>query len=161
VLETAEAMDESLEVQRQLILLREDLMAQVHHFMGNTEASRAAADAAWFRLQTLRDSLGDDYRILLAEARIAALRGAPAGELQTRVERARNERPFDGLETPRTDFEATRVFALAGLANHAIALLEPLFTSPGPVTTFTIEVDPAFDDIRDDPGFVAMMEGQQ
>jgi TolB-like protein/cytochrome c-type biogenesis protein CcmH/NrfG len=161
VLETAQAMDESLEVQRQLILLREDLMAQVHHFMGNTEASRAAADAAWFRLQTLRDSLGDDYRILLAEARIAALRGAPAGELQTRVERARNERPFDGLETPRTDFEASRVFALAGLANHAIALLEPLFTSPGPVTTFTIEVDPAFDDIRDDPGFVAMMEGQQ
>lgn len=160
-LAAVQGMDDRLEVQRQLIVLREDYLAQVYHFMGDHEASRSAADAAWFRLQTLRESMGDDYRLLLAEARVAALRGEPAENLASRVSQALGAQPADGVETRRASLEAARLYAMAGETAEAVAQLEPLFTPPSWVTAFSVEYDPAFDGIRESPEFIAMLERQK
>jgi len=160
-LTAAESMSAEMEVQRQLIRLREGLVAEIRYFMGDSAAAREAADAAWFRLQTLRGTMGNDYRILLAEARIAALRGEPAGQIEARAADALAAQPADGIESRRAQLEVARIFALAGLARLAVTRLEPLFQPPSGVSVHTIGTDPAFDGIRDEPGFIAMMERQR
>jgi serine/threonine-protein kinase len=157
-LEAARKLPDVKEVQRSAILLREDKAAEILHFMGRHEESRAAADAAWFRLQSLRDSLGDDYRILTAEARLSALRGEDADAVRARVTKARKARPADALEEFRFDYEVARIFAMAGLTNDVIPLLEPQFAPPSETSVYRLELDPAFDGIREEPEFTAMME---
>ena len=44
------------------------------------------------------------------------------------------------------------------MAPEAAEILEALFQPPSDVSVYRIDLDPAFDDIRDDPVFVAMME---
>ncbi|KAA9131340.1 hypothetical protein F3N42_08435 [Marinihelvus fidelis] len=160
-LATIQKMDARMEVQRQLIALREDQAAQVYHFMGDFEASSAAADAAWFRLQGLRETLGEDYRILLAEARVSALRGEVGEPLQRRVTGALDAQPPDGVESKRVALEAARIYAMADMGDDAVSLLEPLFQPPSLVSVHTVGTDPAFDGIRESPAFIAMMERVQ
>jgi len=157
-LEAVQGLDDAMEIQRQLIFLREDGAAQFLHFLGREYESRAAADAAWFRLQSLRQTLADDYRILQAEARMAALRDAPTDEVRARVAQAMAARPADRLEEAYTNYQFARIYAMAGLAADVIELLEPLLSPPSTTSTHRIELDPAFDAVRAEPEFIAMME---
>ena len=47
------------------------------------------------------------------------------------------------------------------MADDAIKLLEPLFAPPGETSVFIVDLDPAFDTIREEPEFIAMMERQR
>ena len=64
----------------------------------------------------------------------------------------------DAVENARFQLEYARIFAAAGMADDSIRLLEPLFSPPSETSTFTVDLDPVFDGIRDEPEFVAMME---
>jgi len=157
-LEVARKLPNDLEIQYGLITLREDWAAQTLHFMGNTDEARQAAGAALFRLKGLHTELGEDYRIDLAEARVRAVQGAAPAEIRTLVKKSLSSMPADDLAAFETKFTHAQIFAIAGMASETIERLEPLFEPPSTVSVFVIELDPAFDGIRDDSEFVAMIE---
>jgi TolB-like protein len=160
-LEAARNMPDELEIQRGYIRLREDWAAQVLHYMGRADEAKAAADAAWFRLQGLRDRLGDDYRIDRAEAMLSVFRGAGSDEIRARVDQAIASAPPDAVEAFRDREQLARTLGMAGLVEDAIGLLEPLLSPPSETSVFTIDLDPSYDGIRDDPRFMAMLERQR
>ncbi len=159
-LETVRNMADELEVQRQLITLREDWAAQILHYMGRQDEARDAANAALFRLQRLRGKLGADYRIDLPEARLHALLGESNEAVRARVNKSMASQPEDEVEAFRIRLDVARIYASAGMAADCVDLLEPLLLPPSETTLSTVNLDPAFDGIRNDAEFVAMMERQ-
>ncbi|MEE4174653.1 MAG: tetratricopeptide repeat protein [Xanthomonadales bacterium] len=160
-LEAVDNMPEALEFNRARIQLREELQALIHFLAGREEAARSSADAAWFRLQNLRQTLGEDYRILHAEAVVAALRGEAPDVLRERVQRAVDARPVDAVESILQDWELSRVFGLAGMAEDATRWLSSRLAAPSYVTARRVALDPAYDAVRDDLAFAAMLERHQ
>lgn len=157
-LEAIANMNDNLEVQRARIRLREEFLAQVHFLAGDHEASRAAADAAWFRLQVLREKLGDDYRILQAEAMLAPYRGETPAQISERVERFLAAHPPDAVEELFHVWEIAQTYGLAGMSAEAVELLSERLAAPSFITVNRIDLDPAFDNIRDDLAFATMLE---
>ena len=117
-----------------------------------------AADAALFRLKGLSSELGQDYRTDLAEAMIGAIRGTSTPEIKTLLERAITTSPRDELAAFRINYWCAQTYAIAGMGAETIDLLSPLFAPPSDTSVFTVDMDPAFDAIRDDPDFVAMLD---
>jgi TolB-like protein len=157
-LEAARGMADIMEIQLNYIRYKEDWAAQILHFMGRSDEARLAADAAWFRLQSLRNQIGDDFRIDRAEAMLSVIRGESGDSVRARVDKAIASRPVDAIESFRDRAEAARILAMAGLVDDVIEMLEPLFSPPSETSVFTVDLDPAFDGIRGDPEFIAMME---
>lgn len=157
-LEAARNIPDKLEIQLSMINLREDWAAQILYFMGRIGEARDAAKAAQFRLKGLRAQGGQGYAIDLAEAMMSAIRGSASEEVIARVQKSMASRPEDKVEAFRFKLTYARIYAIAGLTSEAIEMLEPLFSPPSETSVHTVALDPAFDGIRDDPGFITMME---
>lgn len=157
-LAAARQVPNALEVQRSAIILKEDWAAHILFYMGRKDEARQAAAAALFRLRGLRSELGDDYRIDLAEARVSAIQGVAGDKLRLMVEKSISSAPEDDVEVFRDKYKYAQVFAIAGMASDAIAQLQSLWSPPSEVTAHRPSNDPAFDGIRNDPDFVAMVE---
>ena len=157
-LAAARDIPNELEVRRGIIVLREDWAAQNLHYLGRNEEVKQAAGAALFRLRSLRTELGEDYRIDLAEARIRALQGAGPDEVRALVEKSMSSMPEDNVAAFQSKLYHAQIFGIAGMAPEAVDLLESLLKPPSNVSLHRIDLDPAFDGIRDDPVFMDMME---
>jgi TolB-like protein len=157
-LETARNLPGDLEVQHGQINLKEDWAAQTLHFMGDVDGARQAAAAALFRLKGMRAELGEDYRLDIAEARIRALQGAASEEVRALVQKSISSIPPDEIAEFEIRLAHARIFSIAGMASEAIEVLDPLFKPPSTVSVYLLNLDPAFDAIRNDPEFTAMME---
>ena len=157
-LTAARDIPNDLEIRRGLITLREDWAAQILHYMNKPEEVKQAAGAALFRLKGLRAELGEDYRIDLAEARIRALQGAGAEEVRALVQKSVSSAPADSVAGFQFKLYHAQIFGIAGMAPEAAEILESLLQPPSNVSVYRIDLDPAFNDIRDDPAFMAMME---
>jgi TolB-like protein/Tfp pilus assembly protein PilF len=158
VLEVARKLPDQMEIQHGVIMLREMWSARILYYMGREDEASAAAEAAQFRLQGLRVKLGDDYRIDLADAQIDAIKGADPETLRNLVQKSVASRPEDKVAEVGFKLDIARIFAMAGMTAETIELLDPLFTPPSETSVYTIGLDPAFDGIREDPEFAAMME---
>ena len=66
--------------------------------------------------------------------------------------------PNDELAAFQFNLKYAQIYAIAGLAPETIELLESLLLPPSNTSVYTIDLDPAFDGIRKNPEFVAMME---
>ena len=157
-LEEARNLSDELEVQLNTITLREDWAAQILYFMGRQDEARQAADAALFRLRGLHAKLGDNHRFDLAKARVNAIRGASKEEVRELLQNSMSSRPADDLTAFQFELEYARIFSIAGMTTEAIEILESILVPPSNTTVYTIDLDPAFDGVRDDPEFLAMME---
>jgi len=157
-LETARNLSDKLEVRREGIILRESWAALVLHLMGRRDDAMQAVNAALFRLNGLRTELGDDYRVDLAEAQLRAIQGADKNHIKTLVLRSISSRPDDAVAAFEHDLSCAEIYAIAGLVPEANVLIETLLTPPGNTSIHTIELNPVFDSMRNDPGFVAIME---
>jgi len=157
-LEVARNFPDKLEIQLSVITLREDWAAQILYFMGRVDEARDAASAAQFRLKGLRARGGQGYAIDLAEAMMSAIRGSAKEDVIARVQKSVASRPEDKVEAFRFKLTYARIYAIAGLTSEAIEMLEPLFLPPSETSIYMVDLDPAFDGIRDDPAFITMME---
>ena len=157
-LRAARNMYDGLEVQRNAIALRELLAAQVLFHMGKKEEARQAANAALFRLKALGEQLGEDYRVDLAHATLSPILGEPPETVQAHVEKSMASRPDDRIQDIQFQIKYARIYAMAGQVDAAIEQLEPLLSPPSETTIHTVDLDPAFDGIRDHVDFVAMMD---
>jgi len=160
-LAAARSLVNELEIGQNLITLREDWAAQNLYFMGKADEASQAASAALFRLKGLSAELGEDYRIDLAVARIRALQGASQDEVRTLVEKSKSSAPEDHLAEFQTRYTYAQIFAIAGMTGDAIKVLESLMSPPSDTSVYRIDLDPAFDGIRDNPEFVAMMDSDR
>jgi len=160
-LRTARELSGTLEIQQGRIVLKEDWAAQVLHYMGRADEARQAANAALFRLQGLRQELGDDFRIDLAEARLSAIRGDAPEKISELVRKSHASRPGDNLAEFEFNSEYASIFAIAGMTSEAVEMLELLWLPPSGNSVHIVDLNPAFDAIREKPEFVAMMERQR
>ncbi len=156
-LESAREMPDDLEIQLQYISLREMWAARLLKYMDQDDAATAAANAALFRIKRLTNTLGDDYRLDLARAQISPMLGESNDVVRTHVQKSMETQPQDDLESSRFKLSYARIYALAGMTTDSINILEPLFTPPSETSVHTVDLDPAFDEIREAPEFLAMM----
>jgi len=156
-LEVTEDWPHEREIRRQSILLREDMQAQLYHFMGDQKAAMQAAGTAFHRLQDLRTKLGDDYRLYLPRARMQAILGE-ADKVRAAIKQALQASPPDAVEEMQRRYEYARCYAIAGLAGDASAMLEPLLSPPSDTSLAEVRLDPAFDGVRESAEFSAMLE---
>jgi TolB-like protein/Tfp pilus assembly protein PilF len=145
------------EIWRQSIKLVEDKLAEIEFLSGNLELARSNAKLALLRLAKLREELGDDYRLYLPEARMNAILGE-TDKVKQLIQRAKKSHVKDAVTQIIDGYEYSRVFALAGLVDETIALLEPQLSSPSIANIPLIRVDSAFDNIRSNKSFQAMLE---
>ena len=108
--------------------------------------------------ESLRRELGDDYRIDMAVARVSAIQGADADKVRTLVQKSRLSKPTDNLAAFQFELDYAQIFGIAGMAPEAIEIIDSILQPPSDTSVYMIDLDPAFDGIRDDPEFVAMME---
>jgi serine/threonine-protein kinase len=62
----------------------------------------------------------------------------------------------DAFEGPKVTEQVAQVYTILGDNVRAIELLDALLSRPSEVTSQTLKVDPAWDPIRNDPGFQAL-----
>ncbi|NND45128.1 MAG: hypothetical protein HKN58_07375 [Xanthomonadales bacterium] len=156
-LEAAQSMPADFEVQRQLIVLREALAAQIHFYTGSPEAAVEAARAAMFRLNGLRQQLGNDYRILHAEAQMSPVLGESGPELLARIDKARAAEPVDAVTHFQREYERAQALAMAGMAEEATQALDAVLSGPNETPPVYVDADPAFDGIRENTEFIEML----
>ncbi len=146
------------EIQRNDIILKESLSAQVLHFMGRRDEAKQSADAALFRLNRLKLELGQDYRTDIAEAMILALKGGAPQDIKALIQRSDKTSPQDEVSSFERAFKYARIYGIAGMVNESIEMLEPIFSPPSNTSVFNVTLDPAFDGVRSHADFQQMME---
>ncbi len=67
-------------------------------------------------------------------------------------------RPDDAVEELRFKYWFAQHYALANMADECISTLDSLLSGRSTITLPWVELDPAFNSIRDDPAFIAMLE---
>jgi TolB-like protein len=157
-LSAARELRDEVEIRRQVVTLREDWAAQILYFSGRQEEAVQAANAAIFRLKSLRAEMGEDYRLNLAEARVTAIRGAETNVVNELVQKSILSNPKDAVLEIRFNIEYAHIYAIAGMLPETIEILEQVLAPPGEYSVFMVDLDPAFDKIRNEPEFVAMLE---
>lgn len=153
----AETWPEQLEIQRSEINLKEQWIAEIQRFMGDAEASKATAEQGLSRLQELRNQFPGDYRLDLAEAQMLSLAGQPE-RIPELLEALRAKQPADAVEELRNDYFQARIFAMAGIEADAVKYLDSALALPSVVSVKHVELDRAFDDVRNLPEYQALME---
>lgn len=149
-------MSNDYEIWRQLILLREDLLAQILFFKGEIDEAKIQAHMALKRLAQIREELGDDYRIYQPEARMYAVL-SKFDKVRELINKAIQTSPKDALAEKVDSYQYARTFAIAGLVEETIESLEPQLKPPSMTTVTYVNLDPAFDQIRDSAEFKAML----
>jgi len=157
-LTAARQVRSELEIRRAGIILREDWAAQILFYMGRLDEAKQAAAAAVFRLKGLRTQLGEDYRIDLAEARVSAIQGVAPDELRAMVKKSMSSAPADELAAFQNQYIYAQIFGMAGMVSDAIEALDSIWSPPSGISAQKVNIDPAFDGIRNDPDFAAMVE---
>jgi hypothetical protein len=145
-----------MEIQRGTINLKEDWSARILYYMGRSEEAQQAANAALFRLNGLRADPGDQHRIDIAEAMANAIRGSDPDAVKQLVQKAMASAPRDEVAAFQIRFYCARIFAIAGMVTEAVELLETVLLPPSDTSMHIVDLDPAFDSIRNTPEFVAM-----
>ncbi len=145
------------EVQRQSMTTPEILRAEVLHYQGRTEDARAAAVAGRAELEALAAAYPGDYRLHAPRAMIHAILGeaeAAAAEVRAAIENS----PRDAVEYFLGGFDLACILAIAGLGRETADLLETLLAPPSETTVKIVDRHPAFDAIREQPDFAALLE---
>ena len=86
------------------------------------------------------------------------MRGKKPEMVRSMVKKSMLSRPPDDVAGFAFDLEYARTYGMAGMAVEATEMLESILQPPSETSVFKVELDPAFDGVRDDPGFMAMME---
>ena len=130
-----------------------------HRLRGDESAALAAFDSARAILEPMVPGSPNDERILIALGYVYAGlgRATEAADAAARAVTLRQE-AGDALSRLRTVQAAARVLAQAGLADQALPHLERVLTSLTPVSVHTLNLDPLFDPIRDQPAFQSLLE---
>ncbi|MCH6573221.1 MAG: hypothetical protein IH809_06210 [Proteobacteria bacterium] len=137
--------------------MKEAIAAEILHFAGRTSESREQARIALERLEQMKSKAPDDYRIYAPEAKMLAILGDADGSVAA-VEKSLQLNPADAVANMQIRYQLVRGLAIAGEKKRSIEMLDSLIPPPTVISVPYVEKDPAFDGIRDDPAFIAMLD---
>jgi tetratricopeptide (TPR) repeat protein len=158
--EALEAVDEitdEMEITRSAFRLREYWAAGISQLAGRKEAARDAARSALDRLKALEADIPRDYRYAEAEARLYAILAEPE-TVSRLVQETLESKPTDALDDGSIRYSLAGSLVVAGLHQEAFEQLDIMLSNPGYIRVMWISLDPVFDDVRNAPEFVALME---
>ena len=99
----------------------------------------------------------DDPELHVQLAKVLAWLGEKDAAV-AEAQRATDLRPEskDAFEGPRTTEDVAQVYAILGDNGRAVELLDGLLSRPTGLTLQSLTINPAWDPIRNDPGFQAL-----
>jgi len=125
--------------------------------LGDDAASRTALLKAKDILEEQVKQKPDDADLHVQLAKLLAWLGEKDAAI-AQAQRAMDLRPEskDAFEGPQITEQVAQVYAILGDNARAIELLDGLLSRPSEVTLQTLKVNPAWDPLRNDPGFQAL-----
>jgi TolB-like protein/Tfp pilus assembly protein PilF len=125
--------------------------------LGNDAAARTAFVKAKGILEEQLKQEADNPYLHVQLAKLLACLGEKDAAI-AEAQRATNLRPEskDAFEGPEITDQVAQIYTILGDNARAIELLDGLLSRPSPVTLETLKVDPAWDPLRNDPGFQAL-----
>jgi TolB-like protein/Tfp pilus assembly protein PilF len=153
----SQAWPDPFEIGRGGISLRETQVAEVLYLDGQIDAAREATGHAMTRLHELEVELGEDFRLLAERATVYAILGETE-RVRSSATDALALAPPDAVSEFNREYTMAQAFAMAGMAEEAVELIQPLLSGPSNISATFVRMDPAFDTIRNDPGFMALLE---
>jgi len=125
--------------------------------LGDDAASRTALLKAKDILEEQVKQKPDDADLHVQLAKLLAWLGEKDAAI-AEAQRAMDLRPEskDAFEGPQITEQVAQVYAILGDDARAIELLDGLLSRPSEVTLQTLKVNPAWDPLRNDPGFQAL-----
>ncbi len=157
VLQFSQDWSEDWEIYLHGITLREHLLADTLMIMGRVPEAGEQAQKAIIRLEEMKTKDPLDYRILEAELRSYAVLGDQPKVLAL-AEKYLSAKPADAVRDLVDNYRLARSYALAGMTDECVEILDNLLTTPSPTSVTWLELDPYFDNIRQQPEFIAMLE---
>jgi TolB-like protein/Tfp pilus assembly protein PilF len=125
--------------------------------LGDQAAARTAFLKAKDILEEQLKQKPEDAELRVQLAKLLAWLGEKDAAI-AEAQRAMDLRPEsrDAFEGPQVTEQAAQVYAILGDNARAIELLDGLLNRPSEVTLQTLKVNPAWDPLRNDPGFQAL-----
>jgi TolB-like protein len=145
------------EIDVKSIDLRENLIAKSMKALGRDTEAMENAQEALNRLAQMKLEGLDDHRIALAELEAYAILGDQQ-KLIEMVDEVLSTKPADAVEDFNIKYRIAKSYAYAGMPGESIATLDALLSGISSISVPYVELDPAFDSIRNEPGFIALLE---
>jgi TolB-like protein len=129
-----------------------------HKALGDDAAARAAFLKAKNILEEQLKQKPDDADLRVQHAKLLAWLGEKDAAI-AEAQRAIDLRPEskDAFEGPAITEQVAQVYTILGDNARAIGLLDELLSRPSEVTSQSLKLDPAWDPLRNDPGFQALL----
>jgi TolB-like protein/Tfp pilus assembly protein PilF len=129
-----------------------------HKALGDDAAARAAFLKAKNILEEQLKQKLDDADLRVQFAKLLAWLGEKDAAI-SEAQRAIDLRPEskDAFEGPQITEQVAQVYTILGDNARAIDLLDRLLSRPSEVTSQSLKLDPAWDPLRNDPGFQALI----
>ncbi len=156
-LELAQRWPQKVEINLQFIELRENITAETLLAMGRVNDAKAKALEGLARLEKMKIEGLDDYRISEQESVVYSILGNKQ-KLSEAIAKVISTQPNDAVEEIRLQHWFAQSYARAGMPDESIAILDSLLSGPATISVPWLELDPAFNGMRDNPGFMAMLE---
>ncbi len=156
-LQTVRAWQPEWEINRSDITLKEQLVAWTLMFMGRETEAREQALKALARLDVMEKQNPGDYRIPAAKLSAYAVLGERQ-KVKQLASQFLAARPADAVQEIVENSNLAQNYALAGMTDESVKMLDPLLAGPGDYSVKWLKLDPYFNRIREQPEFMALME---
>ena len=139
------------------ISLREQLIAETMMALGRDEEAGNYANEALSRLAQKKQQGIDDHRIATAELRAYAILGDKR-KVSELVDNVLATKPADAVEDFNTRYMFAQSYAHAGMMDESLSTLDELLSGISAISVPWLELDPAFNGIRQQPEFTTLLE---
>jgi len=156
-LDIAQKWSTGWEVESRYINLRESLIAISMRALKRDAEAMEYAHKALARLAKMKQQGLDDYRLAAAELEIYAILGDQQ-KVSALVDKVLSIKPADAVEDYLIKYRIAQSYAYVSMLDESIATLDALLSGISLFSATWVELDPAFKDIRNEPGFIALLE---
>ncbi len=156
-LDIAQNWKQNWEMDVKAISLRESRIAFSLDALGRNEEARQNARIALQRLAQIKRQGIDDFRVWTSELEAHAILG-DTQRVTELAEKILALKPADAVEDFNIRFRFAQSYAIAGMLGECIATLDTLLSGTSSVSVPWLEHDPAFNGIRSEGEFIALLE---
>jgi TolB-like protein/lipoprotein NlpI len=156
-LETAKNWSGEWEMNVKAISLRESLIAMTLNALGRFDESMENARIALDRLEQIKQQGIDDFRVWTSELEAYAILGDKQ-KVAALAAKIMALKPADAVEDFNIRYRFAQSYAIAGMQDECIATLDELLSGISAISVPWVELDPAFNGIRNQPEFIALLE---